>query len=108
MLDILLLFCLFLAFRFHIVLHIFIYTMVSCDVDTGAKGPQEAVATIALLDHGGQHRNGHQGLGRQLKHSSPHPRHTCKDSRRGGRAGRNTASGSPSTQETKNELDQNK
>jgi hypothetical protein len=54
-------------------------------VDTGAEGPQQAVATIALLHHGGRHRNGYQGLGRRLEDSSPHPRHTCKDNGGGGR-----------------------
>jgi hypothetical protein len=66
------------------------------------------VDTIALLNHIGIHRNGYQGLGGQKEDFRPHLRHTYKDSGRGGRAGRNTASGSPSAQETKERLNQNK
>jgi hypothetical protein len=80
----------------------------TCDVDIGVEGPQKIVATIALLHHEGRHRNGYQGLRRQMEDSSPHPRHTYKDNKRGDRAGRNTTLGSPSAQETKDGTDKNK
>jgi hypothetical protein len=77
-------------------------------VDTGIEGPQQEVATIALLHHRGQHCNGYQRLGRRMEDPSPHPRHTCKDSKRGDREGRNTDSGSPNAEEMKDGTYQNK
>jgi hypothetical protein len=64
------------------------------------------------------HINGYQGLGRRLEDSSPYSRQTYNDKGRGGKAGtykfqggramRDTASGSPNAKETKDGPDQNK
>jgi hypothetical protein len=90
----------------------------TCNMDLGMEGPQQVVATTALLHHRGKHRNGYEGLRRQMEDSSPNTRHTSKDRGRGskertykfqgGRAGTYTIPGSPSSQETKDGPDQNK
>ena len=66
------------------------------------------MATTALLHHRGRHRNGYQGLGRQLEDPSPQSRHTYRNRGRGGREGRDTAPGNPSSQQTKDGLGQAK